>query len=68
MNKLDTPFLVRLSTEQHAALTEAARAEGASMGDVLRDALDAWLRIIGPVTFDVFSEPDDPADYEPEAA
>lgn len=45
-----TPFLTLLTPEQHAALKAAAEAEGASMGDVMREALDAWLRKIGPIT------------------
>jgi len=46
--KFDTPLLILLSKSQHAALKEAAKAEGRSMADVLRDALEVWLTRIGP--------------------
>jgi hypothetical protein len=43
-------FLVELEEEQYAALKAAAQTEGSAMADVLRDALAAWLREIGPVS------------------
>ena len=38
-------FQTLLTPAQHAALSAAAAAEGVSMGDVMRDALDNWLRL-----------------------
>ena len=37
------PFLVRLTPDEHAALTGYAHATGASMSDVLRHALREYL-------------------------
>lgn len=56
------PFLVKLTPAQHADLCAAAAAEGVSMGSVLRDALDAWLSQIGPITFEVSAVSDDGAE------
>ena len=44
------PFLTLLTPEQHADLSAAAEAEDTSMGEIVRQALDAWLRKLGPVT------------------
>jgi hypothetical protein len=43
-------FLVELETAQYDALKAAAQSEGVAMADVLRDALDVWLRKLGPIT------------------
>jgi hypothetical protein len=51
-----------ISPQQQSALREASRTEGASMSDIVRDALDAYLRTIGPVTFEVSAVTDDGAD------
>ena len=56
-------FLTLLTEGQHAELTAAADAEGVSMGTIMRDALDAYLRSIGPVSIDVHMAEDDPEDY-----
>ena len=55
-------FQTLLTPAQHAALSAAAAAEGVSMGDVMRDALDAWLRTIGPVSIEVSAVADDGAE------
>ena len=44
------PFLTLLTPEQHADLAAAAAAEDTSMGEIVRQALDAYLRKLGPIT------------------
>lgn len=51
-----------ITPAQHAALTAAASSEGVTVSDVMRDALDAYLRSIGPVSIDVHFGGDDGAD------
>jgi hypothetical protein len=58
------PFLTLLSPAQHADLQAAAQAEGSSMADVLRAALDTYLCAIGPVTFEVSAATDDGAEED----
>lgn len=63
----DTPFLTLLSAQQHADLKDAARSEGVSMADIMRDALTSYLASIGTVSVAVHLADDDPDDYEPTA-
>jgi|WetSurMetagenome_2_1015567.scaffolds.fasta_scaffold333179_3 hypothetical protein len=43
-------FLVELEETQYADLKAAARAEGSAMADIIREAIAAYLRTLGPVT------------------
>jgi hypothetical protein len=58
------PFLTLLTPAQHADLQAAAQAEGSSMADVMRAALDAYLRSIAPITFEVSAATDDGAEED----
>jgi hypothetical protein len=48
--KYTVMFTVLLAPEQHADLAAAAAAEDTSMGEIVRAAIDAYLRTLGPVT------------------
>ena len=44
-----TNILVGITVAQRTALEDAAKAEGSSMAAIVRDAIEHWLRMIGPV-------------------